>query len=119
METGVNFIVDVGVGKSVEKWLANQGYKVVPVREINPEMEDYEILSLAIIEDAIIITMDKDFGELIYKEKMEHRGVLLLRLDDAVAEEKLAVIQSLFPENAENIKSNFAVYQSGKLRVRD
>jgi predicted nuclease of predicted toxin-antitoxin system len=86
---------------------------------VNPEIEDHEILGLALAENAIIITMDKDFGELIYKESKSHKGVLLLRLDDALAEEKLAATQTLFPYFTDAIRNKFAVYQNGKLRIRD
>jgi predicted nuclease of predicted toxin-antitoxin system len=118
MKIDTNFIIDVGVGKSVEQWLTDEGYKVISIRSLNAEMEDGQIVSLALTEDAIIITMDKDFGELVYKEKKQHKGILLLRLDDAVANEKLAVVQSLFPSELENIKNHFTVYQNGKLRIR-
>ena len=73
---------------------------------------------LAIKEDGIIITMDKDFGELVFKNNNLHKGVLLLRLDDAVSEEKLAAIQNLIPEHLEQLKNNFSVYQNGKLRTK-
>ncbi|MBC7422635.1 MAG: hypothetical protein H7334_04175 [Ferruginibacter sp.] len=63
--------------------------------------------------------MDKDFGELIFKNKLPHKGILLLRLEDAVAEEKLAAIQNIIPRYLEEIKNRFAVYQNGKLRIRN
>ncbi len=118
MENSFCFVVDVGVGITIENWLTEQGYKVIPVRIINREMEDGEIISLAVNEDAIIITMDKDFGELVHKENMQHKGILLLRLEDAVSEEKLAVIQNIFPTHLENISKSFAVFQNGRLRIR-
>ena len=65
----VKFIVDVGVGRSVEEWLKSQEFTIVTIGSINPEMKDTEIIQLANMEDAIIITMDKDFGELVFKEK--------------------------------------------------
>jgi predicted nuclease of predicted toxin-antitoxin system len=48
-------------------------------------MPDAEILKLAEKEKAIIITMDKDFGELVFKSHEPHKGVLLLTLEDALA----------------------------------
>ena len=112
------FIVDVGVGRIIENWLVQQNFSVIAVQILNPEMADTDIIELANREDAIIISMDKDFGELIFKNIIPHKGVLLLRLDDAVAEEKLAVVQNIFPEHLPDIKNKFAVYQNGKLRIR-
>ncbi len=113
------FVIDVGVGRIIETWLVEQKISVFAIRSLNPEMADTEIIELANREDAIIISMDKDFGELIFKNKIQHKGVLLLRLEDAVAEEKLAVIQNIFPEHLSDIKNKFAVYQNGKLRIRE
>jgi predicted nuclease of predicted toxin-antitoxin system len=113
------FVIDVGVGRILETWLAEQSFSVVSIRSVNPEMTDTDIIGLANREDAIIISMDKDFGELIFKNKIQHKGVLLLRLEDAVAEEKLAVMQNIFPEYLLEIKNKFAVYQNGKLRIRE
>jgi predicted nuclease of predicted toxin-antitoxin system len=73
---------------------------------------------LANNEDAIIITMDKDFGELVFKNHSSHKGILLLRLEDAVAEEKLSSIQNIFSNHLSQIKNNFCVYQNGRLRIR-
>ncbi len=113
----IKFIIDVGVGRSIEEWLS-ENFIIVSIASINPEMPDREILELAYKEDAIIITMDKDFGELVFKDHTSHKGVLLLRLEDAVAEEKLAAIQNIFPEHLQNLKNNFSVYQNGKLRIK-
>jgi predicted nuclease of predicted toxin-antitoxin system len=116
--SNLKFIVDVGVGRSSEEWLLAQNFLVLTISSINPEMEDYQIIKLAIKEEGIIITMDKDFGELVFKNNNSHKGILLLRLDDAVSEEKLAVIQNIIPEHLEHLKNNFSVYQNGKLRTR-
>jgi predicted nuclease of predicted toxin-antitoxin system len=112
-------IVDVGVGRIIEEWLSIQGFNVIAIRKINPEMTDASIVKLAKAENAIIITMDKDFGELVYKDFSVHSGILLLRLEDAVAEEKLSVIQNILPDQLHQIKNNFCVYQNGKLRMRN
>ena len=114
-----SFVVDVGVGRIIEDWLAEQSFSVISIRNLNAEMPDIDIIELTNRENAVMITMDKDFGELIFKNKVQHKGILLLRLEDAVAEEKLAVIQNIFPEHLLNIKNKFTVYQNGKLRIRD
>jgi predicted nuclease of predicted toxin-antitoxin system len=114
----LKFIIDVGVGRIIEEWLKLQDFTVISIATINPEMTDSEILKLADKEKAIIITMDKDFGELVFKSHEPHKGVLLLRLEDAHDEEKLAAIQNIFPDHLPKLKNNFVVYQNGKLRIR-
>ena len=112
------FIVDVGVGRSIEEWLILNNFTTLSITSINPEMPDVNILELSNKEDAIIITMDKDFGELVFKNLLPHKGVLLLRLEDAISAEKLAVIETLIPYRILEIKNKFSVYQNGKLRIR-
>jgi predicted nuclease of predicted toxin-antitoxin system len=85
----VKLLVDVGVGKAVENWLASQGLDMVTVRDLNPGMTDATILALAVREQRLVITMDKDFGEMIFRSRQPHAGVLLLRLTDAPSDEKV------------------------------
>ena len=114
----IDFIVDAGVGKTIETWLLSEGFSVFSVITLSPDMSDLEIIALASEYNSVIITMDKDFGELVYNQKKEHRGILLLRLEDAVAEEKLACIQNIIPSHVDDFKNKFSVYQNGKLRTR-
>ena len=74
-------LVDVGVGKAVENWLEFHGLDVVAVRDLNARMTDAAILTLAAQEHRLVITMDKDFGELVVQSGQPHAGVLLLRLE--------------------------------------
>ena len=69
-------------------------------------------------EQLYLITEDKDFGELVFKNNFTHRGILLLRLDDAVSEEKLSAIQNIFFTHLSKLKNNFCVYQNGRFRIR-
>ena len=73
----LKFLVDVGVGKKVEQWFTRSGYDAKSVREIDPRMEDRDILRMAVSESRMVVTMDKDFGELIYHSGRGHKGVLL------------------------------------------
>ncbi len=114
----LKFIVDVGVGKKVETWLAINGYDVSTVRAINPGLPDLIILQIAANEGRVVITMDKDFGEMVYHAKLPHAGVLLLRLEDASGREKAMVIAKIMEDYADKLEGRFSVYRSGRLRIR-
>lgn len=114
----LRFIVDVGVGKGIEKYLTEEGYDTKAVRDIDPRIEDEEIIRTAVSENRIVITMDKDFGELVYHSSMKHSGVLLLRLEDAVGSEKLQVVKHIMKNYSDRIKSCFCVFQNDKFRIR-
>ena len=114
----LKFLVDVGVGKGIEKYLLEEGYDTKVVRNIDPRMEDEEIIRTAISENRMIITMDKDFGELVYHSSMEHSGVLLLRLEDATGSEKLLVVKHIMKNYSDRIKNCFCVFQNDKFRIK-
>jgi predicted nuclease of predicted toxin-antitoxin system len=114
----IKFLMDVGVGKTVDVWLLNHGYNVKSVRDINPRMPDHEILKIAVTEGRMVVTMDKDFGDLVYNSGQPHAGVLLLRLEDADSDEKIKVIEAILGKYSEKICNNFCVYKDGKLRIK-
>lgn len=114
----MKFLIDVGVGKSVDTWLRENGHDVVSARDIDSRARDQDILQLAGREDRMIITMDKDFGELVYSSGLAHSGILILRLDDATSEEKVNVVKTILNEFASVIENKFCVYRNGKLRIR-
>jgi len=116
--SGLKFLVDVGVGKGIEEYLNEKGYDTRAVRDIDPGMEDEEIIRIAVRENRMIITMDKDFGELVYHSSTEHSGVLLLRLEDATGTEKLQVVKHILNNYANRIRNCFCVFQKDKFRIR-
>lgn len=112
------FLVDAGVGHLVEQFLNNFGYDIKSVRDIDPRMPDEEIIKLAYNENRIIITMDKDFGELVYHSLMPHAGILLLRLEDSDCIEKTKIVSNILKDYASQLSNAFCVYQNGKFRIR-
>jgi len=114
----LRFFVDVGVGKSVEQSLHEEGHDVKAVRDVDPCMKDEEIIRMAAWEKRIVITMDKDFGELVYHSSMRHCGVLLLRMEDAVAAKKAQIVQHILANYGDQLKNSFCVFQNNKLRIK-
>jgi predicted nuclease of predicted toxin-antitoxin system len=115
----IKFLIDMGVGKKVEQWLKENNYNVKSVRDADIRARDVEVLDQAVAEGRMIITMDKDFGELVYNSGMLHSGVLILRLEDAKGEEKVEIVKQILIGFSEKIANKFCVFQGGKLRIRD
>ena len=111
-------LIDVSAGESIAECLRNLGHDVVSVRERDAKMTDVDILNWANSEERIVVTLDKDFGELVYRNGLPHCGILLLRLDGARKAVKVAVVTDVFTKYDWAIPNHFCVYQDGRLRVR-
>ena len=114
----LKFLVDVGVGKKVEDFLYKSGYDVLPVRKINPRMSDSEIIGIAAKDNRIIITMDKDFGELVYNSGLIHKGILLLRTENCSGDKKAKILSEILIKYSSELEENFCVFSKDRLRIR-
>lgn len=88
----MKFVADENLGIKVPKYLATLGFDIVSVKEIAQGKPDTDILEIANSENRILITLDKDFGELVFKEKLIHSGIILLRLRDESVKNKQKVL---------------------------
>lgn len=88
----MKFITDENLGIQIPQFLRSLGYDVISAIEVALSKPDVDILNLANKENRILLTTDKDFGELVFKEKLIHSGVILLRLKDESVENKKRVI---------------------------
>ena len=114
----LKFVLDVGVGNKVGQHLTQRGYDALLIASINPSMSDLDILAIAENEKRMVVTMDKDFGELVYHSGKAHSGVLLLRLEDATGDEKVEIMQFIMDNFSSQIENKFCVFKNGRLRVR-
>ncbi|MGB9593897.1 MAG: DUF5615 family PIN-like protein, partial [Anaerolineae bacterium] len=99
----MRFLVDECTGPAVARWLREQGHEVFSVYDEARGMEDDAVIEKASSEGWILITDDKDFGEEIYRARRKHRGVILLRLEDERAANKIAVLRRLMDGYADRV----------------
>jgi predicted nuclease of predicted toxin-antitoxin system len=114
----LRFLVDVNVGLAVANDLRDTGHDVVFAGDFDWCMPDAKMLSLAFREQRIIITLDTDFGELVYHSHQPHAGVLLLRMPGANREERVEMVREIVSRFADHLPGRFCVYRQGRLRVR-
>ena len=118
MSTDLKFLVDVGVGEKVEDFLYKSGYDILSVRKLNPRMSDSEIINIAAKDNRIVITMDKDFGELIYNSGLIHKGILLLRTENCSGDKKAKILSEILINYSSELEENFCVFSKDRLRIR-
>jgi predicted nuclease of predicted toxin-antitoxin system len=110
-------VVDESTGVVVARWLGSLGHDVLSIREDHPRMSDEDILALAVRDDRIVVTNDKDFGDLVFRDRRAHRGVILLRLADDRTSEKIAALERLFADLPEDVHECFIVVTEDSIRV--
>lgn len=113
----MKFFADENIGLTVVKALRKLGLDVQSVIEIQTGISDTKVLSLANKSSRIIITTDKDFGELVYAQKLAHAGIILLRLRDESSVNKFKILKALIEKHTEELKKSFTVATDGKIRI--
>lgn len=117
MNVQPKFIVDECTGPFVATWLKSKGFNVLSVFEAFPGIKDTEILKIAQSEGRIVITNDKDFGEMVFKSRYSHHGIVLLRLNDERSKNKISVIEKLLTHHSEDLIGNFIVLTENTIRI--
>jgi predicted nuclease of predicted toxin-antitoxin system len=112
----MRFLVDESTGPSVAQWLHSQGHDVFSVYEQARGMADDAVLEKALVEDRVLITNDKDFGEKVYRERRLHRGIVLLRLEDERAAHKIEMLRRLLAQHESQLRDSFVVVTETRAR---
>ena len=72
-------LVDECCRKSLIDELRANGFDVVGIAEISPSISDVKVAELAVAQNRILITDDKDFGDIVVRRNLPVPGVILLR----------------------------------------
>jgi predicted nuclease of predicted toxin-antitoxin system len=114
----VKIVADENVDKQIVDGLRTQGHDVLFIAELDPGIEDTYVLVRSQQLGAILITADKDFGELVFRQRMPHSGILLLRLDGLTSEEKASLVVTVVRSHGAQLSGRFAVLSTKALRLR-
>lgn len=110
-------VADESVDFRIVVQLRQIGLTVYAIVEQQPSIKDEEVLSIANENDALLITEDKDFGELVFRLQLPHRGILLIRIAD-VQEKIVSVVRTIAKYHAE-LLNKFSVINGNKLRIKE
>jgi predicted nuclease of predicted toxin-antitoxin system len=113
----MRFLVDECTGPRVAQWLRDQGHDVFSVYDEDRGADDEAILERAVREERIVITNDKDFGELAFREQRPHRGIVLLRLASRDPASQIQVLASLLATSADQLANHFVVATESAVRI--
>lgn len=114
----MRFLVDESVEYRLVTFLRNLGFDTLSVAESFPSLDDKTVLSTAYKENRIIITNDKDFGELIYRLRLPHKGVILFRLTEENYQSKEKKLKHILRYFKRKLENSFTIITDTKIRFR-
>ena len=114
----MKLIADESVDYGIILWLRYNGYEVLAIEDSYKGSDDEEVLNISLNQNSLLITEDKDFGELVYRLNKSHIGIILLRLSGIDLETKNKIVLRSLKENLNNMKNSFSVISAKQTRIR-
>jgi predicted nuclease of predicted toxin-antitoxin system len=114
----MKFLADECCDLSMVIRLRENGHDVVFIPEMTPGITDSEVLEMALQEKRVVITEDKDFGELIYRLGKPAFGVVLLRFHPLDQDNKIDAMSRFADQYSSRLRGNLVVIRSNSVRVK-
>jgi predicted nuclease of predicted toxin-antitoxin system len=114
----LKLLADEGVDAAIVARLRSDGHDVVYVAELSPGITDDAVLELANFDERILVTADKDFGDLVFRLRRVAFGILLVRLPGLPSARKADSVAQVIGEHGEEMPGAFTVLSAGLVRIR-
>jgi predicted nuclease of predicted toxin-antitoxin system len=114
----VKLLADECCAASLVSALRADGHDVLYALETFPGASDDEILARAFTEHRILLTEDKDFGELVYRLGRPAQGIVLLRFDVVDRALKVPRLRDLLIRGESRLPESLVILEVDKVRIR-
>ena len=114
----MRFLADECCDGSLVRALRADGHDVLSAAESLPGALDDDVLSVAFEERRLLLTEDRDFGELVYRLRLKTHGVVYLRFPVEDRAAKVPRLRWLLDDLAERLPGAFAVLEADRVRLR-
>ena len=114
----MNFVADENIDTEIFMSLRAAGYPILSIAEDFAGIPDENVLKVANDHNAILLTGDKDFGELVFRRGLIVKGIVLIRIFGISQEEKAQLVLDAFRYHADDFVNNFTVISKKKIRIK-
>lgn len=115
----MKFLADENFPSASANRLREAGHDVVTVAEGAPGSEDAGILAWAAREERVVLTFDRDYGDLIFRQRLPTPpGVVYLRLPFSTPEEPAERLLRLLAVSDLSVEGMFTVVERERARQR-
>jgi predicted nuclease of predicted toxin-antitoxin system len=113
--TPLRLLADENVPRAAVQALVGSGLDIVSVAEVLPSVADEDVLAFAKRNGQILISFDKDFGRLVFLERLPSDGVVFLRVPTRSPEYVTRVLAELIRSEI-TLFSRFTVVSESRVR---
>lgn len=99
----MNFLADEGIDLQIVSLLREEEHNVIYVAELTPGISDKSVLELANTDQRKLLTAEKDFGELVFRQGLLTNGVILTRLSGLAPESKARILAETIADYADDL----------------
>lgn len=115
----MKFLLDESADLPLVAFLQGRGHDVTSVVQNYPRsIADTAVLAIAVREDRVLITNDKDFGELVFHRHLRHAGIILFRLENEPIPIKQQWLVRILTDYADQLRHFIVVTDQGT-RLRE
>jgi len=114
----MKIVADENISAVLVKELRQAGYEVVYIRETASGSADPDILDLSTTTGSLLVTDDRDYGELVFRKRQRTSGVVYLRLEGLSQIQRAQKLIALLQEHRENLLGMFTVVTPRNVRMR-
>jgi predicted nuclease of predicted toxin-antitoxin system len=113
----LTFVADESIDKDIVECLRKQ-YDVTFIEGELKGLDDEVILILSRNQNSILLTADKDFGELVFRLNNQHTGIVLCRLHGIPPKQKALLVERVIEKYGAELIDSFTVIQPDNVRIR-
>ncbi len=114
----MKLLCDVNIPRSIVTFLRREGHLVRWAVDEPPATTDIDLLMSATAANEVVITADKDFGELVFRHSFDATGVILIRLARMSSQEMTVRFIHVWPDVHDRVPARFVTVGDQRVRVR-
>lgn len=114
----MHLVADESVDGELVAALEQAGHRVIYIAHELHSIKDPQVLAFATSRDEVLITEDKDFGEIVHRLRHAHAGVVLLRLNELSTPSKIARTLMVISAYEAKLKDAFTTITATRVRSR-
>jgi predicted nuclease of predicted toxin-antitoxin system len=114
----VRWLADECIAASLVASLRQSGHDVLYVTEYAAGLHDANVVDLAMREQRLLLTEDKDFGDLVFRRGRAAAGIVLMRIASENPRLQAKRLATAIDQYGDRLFGQYLVIEEGRFRSR-